>query len=85
MERYIIDGIFKAMQDDDIKVDIEITKAKQNLNSYKNKISAWIRNVCILMVLIIAWMAVGQLSLSTIGWVYKLREEALVKKNNTTE
>ena len=66
-------------------LDIEITKAKQNLNSYKNKISAWIRNLCILMVLIIAWMAVGQLSLSTIGWVYKLREEALEQKNNTTE
>jgi len=35
------------------------------------------------MVLIITWMAVGQLSLSTIGWVFKLREKALEKKNGT--
>tara|TARA_B110000116_G_scaffold263850_1_gene270908 strand:- start:7 stop:840 length:834 start_codon:yes stop_codon:yes gene_type:complete len=66
-------------------LDNEIVKAKQSLDSYKNKISAWIRNICILMVLIITWMAIGQLSLSTIGWVFKLREEALEKKKNTTD
>ena len=66
-------------------LDNEIAKAKQSLDRYKNKISAWIRNICILMVLIITWMAIGQLSLSTIGWVFKLREEALEKKNGTDE
>ncbi|MDC0048354.1 hypothetical protein OAL09_03330 [Verrucomicrobia bacterium] len=66
-------------------LDNEIAKAKQSLDRYKNKISAWIRNICILMVLIITWMAIGQLSLSTIGWVFKLREEALKKKNGTDE
>ena len=66
-------------------LDNEIVKAKQSLDSYKNKISAWIRNICILMVLIITWMAIGQLSLSTIGWVFKLREEALEKKNGQNE
>ena len=66
-------------------LDNEIVKAKQSLDSYKNKISAWIRNICILMVLIITWMAVGQLSLSTIGWVFKLREEALEKKDAKNE
>ena len=66
-------------------LDNEIIKAKQSLDRYKNKISAWIRNICILMVLIITWMAIGQLSLSTIGWVFKLREEALKKKNGTDE
>lgn len=36
MERYIIDGIFKAMQDEDFKVDIEITKENTNPVRYFN-------------------------------------------------